>query len=77
MPIAIPESVAAIVVIAVCVLLLWLLLNMASGIVLLFVFNFIGGFFGFSLGVNAVTALVAGVLGIPGVILLVLVQNFL
>lgn len=92
MPIAIPESVATVIVIVVCVLLLWLLftilrlplkfifkllLNMASGLVLLFVFNFIGGYFDFALGINAVNAIVAGVLGIPGVILLVLLQNFL
>ena len=57
---AIPENVAAIVVAAVCVLLLLLLLaiirlplkfavklllNMASGLVLLFVFNALGGMF--------------------------------
>ena len=54
-----------------------LLLNMLSGLVLLFVFNFIGGFFDFALGVNAVNALVAGILGIPGLVLLVLIQNFL
>ena len=34
-----------------------LLLNMAIGIVMLFVFNFIGGFFDFSLGINALNAL--------------------
>ena len=50
---------------------------MLSGLVLLFVFNFIGGFFDFALGVNAVNALVAGILGIPGLVLLVLIQNFL
>ena len=44
---------------------------------LLFIFNFIGGFFDFSLGINTVNALVAGILGIPGVILLVLIQNFI
>ena len=50
---------------------------MLSGLVLLFVFNFIGGFFDFSLGINATNALVAGVLGIPGIVLLVLIQNFM
>ena len=88
MPIAIPESVATIIVIVVCVLLLWLLLtilrlplklifrlliNMVSGLILLF-----AGSIGFeALGTNAVNCLVAGILGIPGVILLVLLQNFL
>lgn len=93
MPIAIPESVATIIVIAVCVLLLWLLLtilrlplklifklllNMISGLVLLFVFNYIAGWLSFDpLGINAVNCLISGILGIPGVILLVLVQNFI
>ena len=72
---AIPESVATIIVIVVCVFKL--LLNMISGLALLFVFNFIGGYFDFALGINAVNAIVAGVLGIPGVILLVLIQNFI
>ena len=85
-------SLATIITVIVCGLLLWLLssiirlpvtfffkllLNMLSGLVLLFVFNFIGGFFDFALGVNAVNALVAGILGIPGLVLLVLIQNFL
>ena len=85
-------SLATIITIIVCGLLLWLLisiirlpvkfffkllLNMLSGLVLLFVFNFIGGFFDFALGVNAVNALVAGILRIPGLVLLVLIQNFL
>ena len=83
-------SLATIITVIVCGLLLWLLisiirlpvkfffkllLNMLSGLVLLFVFNFIGGFFDFALGVNAVNALVAGILGIPGLVLLVLIQN--
>lgn len=85
-------SLATIITVIVCGLLLWLLisiirlpvkfffkllLNMLSGLVLLFVFNFIGGFFDFALGVNAVNALVAGILGIPGLVLLVLIQNYL
>ena len=85
-------SLATIITVIVCGLLLWLLisiirlpvkfffkllLNMASGLVLLFIFNFIGGYFDFALGINAVNAVVAGVLGIPGVRLLVLIQNFI
>ena len=84
--------IGTIITIVVCVLLLYLLLkiirlpikllfklllNMLSGLALLFVFNFIGGFFDFSLGINATNALVAGVLGIPGSVLLVLIQNFM
>lgn len=54
-----------------------LLLNMLSGFVLLFVFNYISAFFDFSLGINAVNGLICGVLGIPGLVLLVLVQLFI
>ena len=47
-------------------------------LVLLFVFNALGGMFDIEpLGINAVNALVSGVLGIPGVVLLVLVHNFI
>ncbi|NCB50944.1 MAG: pro-sigmaK processing inhibitor BofA [Clostridia bacterium] len=54
-----------------------LILNMISGLVLLFIFNFIGGLFDFTLGLNVFNALVAGILGIPGVILLVLIKLFI
>lgn len=86
------ETPATIAVIVVCALLIWLLvailktpmklllkllLNMLCGFVMLFVFNFIGGFFDLSLGMNTTNALVAGVLGIPGLVLLILLQAFL
>jgi len=86
------QSTVTLVVVVICVLLALLLikllktpikwalklgLNMLSGLVLLFIFNFIGGFFDFTLGLNLVNALVAGVLGIPGVILLVLIKLFI
>ena len=51
--------------------LIWkLLLNSAIGLVLLMVFNFFGGYFDFSIPVNIITVLVAGFLGVPGLILL-------
>lgn len=86
------QSFSTLVVVAVCLLLLFLLikiikapfkllgkliLNMVVGLVTLFVFNFIGALFDFTLPVNALNALVAGILGIPGVILLALVKVFL
>ena len=49
-----------------------LLINGIIGIVLLYLTNFIGGNFGFSIPVNAMTALVSGILGIPGIIFLIL-----
>ena len=53
-----------------------LLLNAALGFIMLFVFNFLGGFIGLSITVGWVSAIVAGVLGIPGIILLLLIENF-
>ena len=50
------------------------LINACLGFVILFVVNFLGGFIGISLPINTVNALVAGFLGVPGVILLVLIQ---
>ena len=41
---------------------------------MLLVFNFIGGLLGFTIPVNIVTVLLAGFLGIPGLILLIVVQ---
>ncbi len=53
-----------------------LLLNAVLGFVMLFVFNFLGGFIGLSITVGWLSAIVAGVLGIPGIILLLLIENF-
>ena len=54
-----------------------LLLHAGLGFLLLLVEEIIGGFFDFSLGINFVNCLVAGILGIPGVIILVLIKLFL
>ncbi len=54
-----------------------ILLNGIVGVLLLYVTNFIGAYFGFAIGINAVTALIAGFLGIPGVIVLILYQLFI
>lgn len=53
-----------------------LLINAALGFLLLFLANFVGGFFDFSIPVNLVTCLISGVFGIPGVIFLVIVMLF-
>ena len=50
-----------------------LLLNAVTGFLLLFIANFISGFFDFSVPVNRITCLVSGVFGIPGVIFLFVV----
>lgn len=57
-------------------LALKLLINAAFGFVLLFLVNFFGDPVGINLGVNFINALVAGCLGVPGVILLVLIKMF-
>ena len=54
-----------------------LLLNAVCGLVLLFIANFIGGFFNFAIPVNILTCIVAGAFGIPGVIFLGVVVLFM
>lgn len=58
-------------------IILKLIVNGVLGGILLLVFNLVGGFIGLNLVINPVTAIVAGVLGIPGVILLLIMQNIL
>ena len=50
------------------------LIHMALGYVALFVFNFVGAWVGISIGTNWVNAAVTGILGVPGVILLLLIK---
>ena len=57
--------------------LLKLALNTATGFVALFLLNFFGGFIGLSLGINWFNAIVVGVLGVPGVALLLLLKYLL
>lgn len=54
--------------------LMKLVFNSLVGLILLVVFNFIGGFVDFTIPVNLITVLVAGFLGLPGLILLILLQ---
>ena len=51
-----------------------LLINGIIGIVLLYVANFIGEYLNFYITINPITALIAGFLGIPGVIFLSLIH---
>jgi len=53
-----------------------LLINAVCGFALLFLANFVGGFFDFSIPVNILTCIIAGAFGIPGVIFLVVVVMF-
>ena len=54
-----------------------LLINAVCGFALLFLANFVGGFFDFSIPVNILTCIIAGAFGIPGVIFLVVAVYFL
>ena len=54
-----------------------LLINTAVGFALLFLVNLIGSNFGFTLEMNLVNALITGIFGIPGVIVLILIKLFL
>lgn len=51
-----------------------LFINALLGFVALFLFNFFGDFVGLSLGLNWFNAIVAGVLGVPGIVLLLLIK---
>ena len=51
-----------------------LLIHAASGFIALVILNFFGGIVGLSLEVNIFNCLVAGILGLPGVVLLLVVE---
>ena len=51
--------------------LLW---NTFTGFFLLLIFNALGSMIGLTVAVNAATALTVGILGVPGLILLLLVK---
>lgn len=54
-----------------------LILNGIIGGLILAAVNFVGGFAGVSIIINPFSALLAGLLGVPGVILVVLLQYIL
>ena len=47
------------------------------GFAVLFLLNFAGGFVGLSLGINWLNAIVVGIFGAPGVVLLLLLKYLL
>lgn len=51
--------------------------NSILGAILIFIVNLIGGFYNFHIGLNIGTALITGILGIPGVILLIILKIFI
>lgn len=54
-----------------------IVINSILGAILLYVINLIGTVWGLHIGVNAITALVVGILGIPGAILLLILTIFI
>ena len=54
-----------------------LVLNSILGAILLFIINIVGSNFSFHIGINLITTLLTGILGIPGVVLLIILQIFL
>jgi len=54
--------------------ILKLILNTIMGGALIYIINLIGASFGFHIGLNIVTSLIVGILGIPGAILLIVLE---
>lgn len=54
-------------------LIIKLLLNSVIGIILLYIINLIGAAWGLHIGINVITSIFVGLLGIPGVILLAII----
>ena len=54
-----------------------LVINGVLGVILLLIVNLIGASFSFHIGINAITALISGFFGIPGVIFLIIFKILL
>ena len=57
--------------------ILKLVLNSVLGGLLIYIINLIGNSFSFHIGLNYITSIFVGILGIPGAILLVILKLFL
>ena len=54
-----------------------LILNSIIGAVIIYIINKIGAIWGFYIGLNWITAIFVGILGIPGAVLLIVLKLFL
>lgn len=54
-----------------------LIANSLLGALLIFIINLIGSVWGFHIGINFGTALLVGLLGLPGAILLIILKLFI
>lgn len=57
--------------------ILKIILNSILGGALIAIINFIGGMFNFHIGLNIITAIIIGLLGLPGTILLIILKLFI
>lgn len=55
-------------------IVLKLVLNTVAGFIALFVLNWLGSFIGITMAINWINAVIVGVLGVPGVALILLLQ---
>ena len=55
-------------------IILKLIINSILGGIIIFIINFIGSFFNFHIGLNLITSIFVGILGIPGVIVIFLLK---
>lgn len=58
-------------------LVMKLLINAVVGGVVLWVVNYVGAFINFHIPLNPITALTVGFLGVPGIILLIVIQQII
>ncbi|MBR6033649.1 MAG: pro-sigmaK processing inhibitor BofA family protein [Clostridia bacterium] len=54
-----------------------LIINSLLGALIIYIINIIGSVFAFHIGLNYITAVIIGLLGIPGAILLIILKIFL
>lgn len=54
-----------------------LVVNSVIGGLIIFIINLIGSIWGFHIGLNVITSLLVGLLGIPGAILLIILKLFI
>ena len=58
-------------------IILKLILNSVLGVILLYIINMVGAIWGLHIGINLINALIVGILGIPGAILLLILTIFI
>ena len=57
--------------------ILRLVINSVLGGLVIFIINLIGAYFNFHIGLNLLTSIFVGILGIPGAIVIVIIKLFL